>query len=77
MEYITVWTNDLSSDKQAQEKAREALNAGNAVHIGSTCIGHTRAAMVEHQGSVFLRCEGANEVEAPENERWLGAFFAK
>lgn len=77
MEYITVWTNDLSSDKQAQEKAREALNAGNAVHIDSTCIGHTRAEMVKHQGSVFLRCEGAHEVEAPKNERWLGAFFAK
>ena len=77
MEYITIYTNDLQGDTKTMQKAREALEAGNAVCIGSTCVGHTRAAMVELQGINFLRAEGCREVEAPERLRWAGRFFAK
>ncbi len=77
MKYITVWTNDLLSDSNARNNAMTSLAEGNAVHIGSSCVGHTRAAMVKQQGIDFLREQGAHEVEAPESERWLGKFFAK
>ena len=77
MEYITVYTNDLSSDKGAQAKALEELKAGNAVSIGSTCIGHTRAQVVGRQGINFMRQHGAHEVQAPEELSWVEEpFFA-
>ena len=44
-----------------EEKAEilKHLNMGEAVRVGSTCIGHTRAEMVDYQAKEFFKEVGA------------------
>lgn len=76
MEYITIWTNDLSTDEQSRKMIEKELKAGKAVHVDSSCIGHTRAAMVKAQGIELMKMLGAHEAtDVPKSESWLGAFY--
>ena len=62
MEYKTIYTNDFSCDRKAQEAVASLLRAGYAVRVDSTCTGHTRAAMVQRQGEEYMLGMGAHDV---------------
>lgn len=52
--------NHIGEDEQAQIK--QALNDGNAVCVIPTCIGHTRAKMVEAKAEYIFKMTGAKIV---------------
>lgn len=78
MEKVTVWTNDFSWGNangyrsKAVDEVDEALAEGKAVRAGADCIGHTRAAMVEHQAKKYFEKVGATEVDSD----WSGTYYA-
>ena len=71
MERVKIYTNYL--DENDEKKIMDALNSGKAVNVGSACIGHTRAAMVEMQAIQFLESVGAKSVDVDE---WGNEFHA-
>ena len=46
-------------DDKAKEDIMVELLKGEAVRVGSTCIGHTRAEMVDYQAKEFFKEVGA------------------
>ena len=56
MNKITIWTNDFGSVKL---QVMDELKSGNAVRIGASCIGHTRAQMIENNTQTFMKSIGA------------------
>ena len=67
MEKKIVWTNDFywSDDYRSEvhDEVDTALAEGKAVMVSSTCMGHTRAAMVEADARRYFKNVGAVEVE--------------
>ena len=62
---LNTWTEELKTE------ARELLEKGYWVRFGSTCIGHTRAAMVEADGRAWVREEfGESNVQEAQREGW-------
>lgn len=76
MEKVTVHTNDFSWTENYYTKAHidvlVALHEGKAVKVAASCIGHTRAAMVEEQAKDFFDHFGAVAVES----NLLGTYYA-
>lgn len=65
-------TNDLYADHKLQKEIRDALNEGYAVSVGTSCIGHTRAEMVEYQKKEFLTGCGAHLIRVGE---WGSEYY--
>lgn len=57
MLHITVWTNEPTIPQPIKDAVQVVLDAGQAVAIRSGCLGHTRAAMVESAGMLYLKSE--------------------
>lgn len=76
MERVTVWTNDFywtdSYNSKVHEEVDALLAEGKAVRVGASCIGHTRAAMVESEAERYFEKIGAVKVY----EDWAGAWYA-
>jgi hypothetical protein len=75
MEYKTVWTNYLYGDEEAKALVEKYLNEGCAVHVDSTCIGHTRAAMVIAQGAEYMEQLGAHRIEPEQKQSWMAPWY--
>lgn len=70
MLHITVWTNDPTIPQPIKDAVKAVLDAGQAVYIGASCIGHTRAQMVESAGSKYLKDEFRIHPVAREEHEW-------
>lgn len=52
-EHVTIASNYL--DDESKAKAREALESGKTIHFCATCIGHTRAQILEAGGANYIK----------------------
>lgn len=69
MDCKSVFTlNTWTEDKKAS--VRDFLERGYWVHLGSSCIGHTMAAMVERDGIRWLQEEYGDRVEVVQRDGW-------
>jgi hypothetical protein len=57
-------------DDNTKEEIRKALNENQWVHLGSSCIGHTRAEMVEQAGGEWLHSEFPNIKQGVDDCGW-------
>ena len=63
MELYHINTNCIT--KETERKIIDAIEKGKAVSVGSSCIGHTRAMMIETQGERICHEAGAtNYIES-------------
>lgn len=73
MKHQTLFTNQFD-----QDDAREAdklLEKGYAVRFESSCIGHTRAAIVESEGKRYLLSLGCKEVKIADNLGFTDTYY--
>lgn len=72
MEKVTIYTNDFYHNAKKEQEVMKALKAGKAVRVGASCIGHTRAMMIEKNAEAFFEKIGAKLVE---KDMW-GCYYA-
>ena len=69
----SIWDDDIKRfyvlntwDEETKKRVRACLENGGKVHLSSSCIGHTRAYMVECNAREWLRDEYKNRLVEKE-----------
>ncbi len=67
MERVVFNCNYISD--RIKEDVAKALKDGKAVHIGTSCIGHTRAAMIAYEAEKLYKELGAHKID--DSNYWM------
>ena len=57
-------------NKETLEEAYQYLDNGYYVHFGSSCIGHTMAEIVEHDGIDLAKSKYGDRAEVVRRDGW-------